>query len=44
MHNAAQAEYDRSAALRISAGPSNPQHGYVCAGRAKVHAKNRAGL
>src|SRR6266576_2917313 len=36
MHNAAQAEYDRLAALRISAGPSNPQHGYVCAGRAKV--------
>jgi hypothetical protein len=43
MHNAAQAEYDRSAALRISAGPSNPQHGYVCAGREKVHAINRAG-
>jgi hypothetical protein len=30
-HKHAQAEYDRSAALRIRAGPSNPQQGYVCA-------------
>src|SRR5713101_6832454 len=43
-HNAAQAEYDRSAALLISAGPSNPQQSYVCAGHAKVHEINWAGL
>jgi hypothetical protein len=31
-----QAEYDRSAALCIKAGRSNPQQGSVCRGRAKV--------
>jgi uncharacterized protein with GYD domain len=31
------AEYNRLAALRSKAGPSNPQHGYVSTERAKVH-------
>jgi uncharacterized protein with GYD domain len=35
--NAAQAEYDRQGGIGLGAGPSNPQQGYVCTGRAKVH-------
>ena len=38
-----QTEYDRLAALRINAGPSNPQHSYVGAGHAKVHQLGRGG-
>jgi hypothetical protein len=34
-HNAAK-RYDRLAALCISAGRSNPQHGLVCRGRANA--------
>ena len=35
-----QAEYLRLMALRVSAGPSNPQQGYVGTGHAKVHVIN----
>jgi hypothetical protein len=35
-----QAEYDRLVALRMKAGPSNPQQGFVGADRSKVQRKS----